>query len=171
MTDYPALIVEEGAFYHTRAGHIVGPMRRRAQALHSPQMTIWPWKALGWAHWHRDDGTVSLTPSASPSPYDLVEKVAPRAYAPPYPQSDQAAYESRLTRMTTSFGPKPDPHGTGVTISARCQPCGFVWVVVHLPMDVVKAATAMSRATCPRCGETEQLFLARDVPDTETTSG
>ncbi|PZU56383.1 MAG: hypothetical protein DI547_16680 [Sphingobium sp.] len=38
---------------------------------------------------------------------------------------------------------------------ARCRidVCGHRWVVVDLPMEIMKAANAMKRAKCPACGD------------------
>ncbi|NML88725.1 hypothetical protein HHL26_06545 [Sphingobium sp. TB-6] len=45
----------------------------------------------------------------------------------------------------------------------RHESCGHRWVVVYLPMDLIKAATAMKRATCPMCGDTRPFAYAPPV--------
>lgn len=42
-------------------------------------------------------------------------------------------------------------------IDARCQTCNHVWTVIYLPLQLDKVASALQRATCPECGETEDL--------------
>lgn len=42
----------------------------------------------------------------------------------------------------------------------RHESCGHRWVVVYLPMDLMRAATAMKRATCPMCGDTRPYAYA-----------
>lgn len=44
-------------------------------------------------------------------------------------------------------------------VYGRCT-CGHVWAVVHLPMQLDLAAKAMSRATCPKCGNTKGIKVA-----------
>lgn len=42
----------------------------------------------------------------------------------------------------------------------RVEGCGHRWVVVFLPVEIMKAATAMKRATCPMCGDTRPYAYA-----------
>lgn len=36
---------------------------------------------------------------------------------------------------------------------------GHRWVAVYLPMEAIKAAKAMQRATCPHCGESKKIYV------------
>jgi len=45
----------------------------------------------------------------------------------------------------------------------NCKPCRHTWIGAQLPMPVHLAAQVMRRATCPKCGETKQLFMATEA--------
>ena len=36
-------------------------------------------------------------------------------------------------------------------LSGKCQDCGHVFVVAHLPMPLVKVAQLAKSAACPKC--------------------
>jgi len=42
----------------------------------------------------------------------------------------------------------------------RHDACGHRWVIAYLPMEIMKAANAMQRATCPMCGDTRPYAFA-----------
>lgn len=48
---------------------------------------------------------------------------------------------------------------------ATCRPCNHTWLVVYLPMDVMKLCKAMKAAYCPKCGEKKknQIFMATEA--------
>ncbi len=55
-------------------------------------------------------------------------------------------------------------------IRGRCGDCDHRWVVVHLPMDIVKAAKVMARVCCPNCGNTgKNIFV--DMPAAGASHG
>lgn len=43
----------------------------------------------------------------------------------------------------------------------KCTACGHAWIVHWLPMEITRAAQAMKRATCPCCGETKRIMVAK----------
>lgn len=49
-------------------------------------------------------------------------------------------------------GGRPKSEAGQTPFHGKCAECGHVWVVLHLPMDIIAAAEAMMRATCPECG-------------------
>ncbi len=44
---------------------------------------------------------------------------------------------------------------------ARCAACGHCWPLAYLPMAAVTAAQVMRRAACPACGESKNIFAAK----------
>jgi hypothetical protein len=44
---------------------------------------------------------------------------------------------------------------------AKCGACAHCWPVFYLPMDVEKAAKLMRHSICPNCGESKQIFVAK----------
>ena len=47
-------------------------------------------------------------------------------------------------------------------LRARCGKCETTWVVTELPKPVEEAAELMISASCPRCGENKEIYLASD---------
>lgn len=43
---------------------------------------------------------------------------------------------------------------------ATCAKCSHTWIVIKLPQPVDVACKAMSRNTCPECGNTEGNLMA-----------
>jgi DNA-directed RNA polymerase subunit RPC12/RpoP len=48
---------------------------------------------------------------------------------------------------------------SGNTLNGKCGDCEKVFVVVHLPMPLDKAAKQMKAAICPHCASTK-IFVA-----------
>ena len=59
------------------------------------------------------------------------------------------------------------------TMWVKCGPCAHVWIAMHLPMEMSKAATIMKRLCCPKCGETKKIYMAEkaDIPSEEKLNG
>lgn len=43
---------------------------------------------------------------------------------------------------------------------AKCS-CGHIWPVCYLPMEMMLAAKVMKRASCPVCGATKEIGIAK----------
>lgn len=44
-------------------------------------------------------------------------------------------------------------------LHVKCDACWHIWVVLYLPMEMLRAAAVMKGAACPMCGE-RKVFLA-----------
>ena len=64
--------------------------------------------------------------------------------------------------LLSAVGPaEPDMSEPKKPMLVRCEPCGHVWPVVWTPIEMRKAARALSRARCPICSAAKkQIFLA-----------
>jgi len=60
---------------------------------------------------------------------------------------------------------------TSTILNGKCDGCGHMFIVAHLPMPLEKAAELMKRAACPKCGETKRIFCAPDAPVEKSNNG
>lgn len=44
---------------------------------------------------------------------------------------------------------------------AMCPTCSHCWPAAYLPMEIMAAAKLMQKATCPNCGETKHIKIAK----------
>ena len=72
-------------------------------------------------------------------------------------EAEWAAADALLAIVGAMPGSGNQPKQKAAWALCRHESCGHRWVVVYLPMDLIKAATAMKRATCPMCGDTRPL--------------
>jgi len=50
----------------------------------------------------------------------------------------------------------------------HCGSCSHAWVAAYAPMEAVRFARCLKRATCASCGETRKLFTGKGEPKCAT---
>lgn len=157
----PAPKIEAGKCYITRNGRKVGPMtgpNARGQYRDTSRSVSLQW-------WY-ENGDFIL---GSQSSLDIVCEAPERLVADlQIAQIDPGAVErlaaegpgavSRLSGDVELVRPLAAPAKN--PLYATCKACLHVWPALYLPMPLQTAATAMSRATCPQCGETKKITVA-----------
>jgi hypothetical protein len=88
-----------------------------------------------------------------PSTLEWAEQVASEVASSPSKYLTHEGEHSFQSRMGLAQQAST-PARKAVWALCRHESCAHRWVVAYLPMDMMKAAKAMQRATCPMCGDT-----------------